>query len=49
MLNVLASGDLTARSLRSTVYHVLRSPDAHAKLVKELDGETSIGMPAQWN
>ncbi|KAI9896840.1 hypothetical protein N3K66_007862 [Trichothecium roseum] len=49
MLNVLAGGDSTAGALRSAVYHLLKHPAAHARLVRELDdaaaASASNGFP----
>ncbi|KAK4235413.1 cytochrome P450 [Achaetomium macrosporum] len=47
MINVLAGGDSTAGAMLSVVYHLGRNPDAHAKLVAELDA-ANVTMPAQF-
>ncbi|KAJ5166241.1 uncharacterized protein N7482_005022, partial [Penicillium canariense] len=45
--NVLAGSDTTASTMCSAVYHILKHPSVHKKLVEELRS-TNIALPAKW-
>ena len=45
--NVLAASDTTGSSLTAIVYHVLKHPDVHKKLQKELD-ENDLSYPIDY-
>ena len=45
--NVLAGSDSTAGALCATIYHVLKHPAVHKKLVSELR-DANLTLPAKW-
>jgi cytochrome P450 len=48
LVNILAGSDTTASLLRSIVYHVLKNPNVHRKLQRELD-EAELQIPVSYS
>ena len=47
LANVAAGSDTTASSMSSSIYHVLKHLDVHARLCHELD-TAQLSLPARW-
>ena len=48
MINVAAGSDTTAITLRSVLYYILRHPNSHGRLRKEISS-SSLQVPVSWN